>query len=104
MGEQERAGGRVVKLATIVALDDLHGGAKLSTHIGKEVRNSNKSVGFKTKRKSPSIMREIIKNHEIIFVTGHANNGRGPKITMYQIESVDSTRTRRPKRNANMTP
>ena len=33
VGEEERAGAGVVELPTIVALDGLHGGTKLSTHI-----------------------------------------------------------------------
>jgi len=83
MGEEERAGRRVIKLTTVVALDGLHMSVKLGTHVGKKIRNGGKSVGFKAKRKCPSIMRKIINNYEIIFVTGHANNWGCPKITMY---------------------
>jgi len=39
MGEEEGAGAEVVKLATIIALDVLDGGAKLRTYIGEEVSN-----------------------------------------------------------------
>ena len=94
MGEEERAGRRVIKLTTVVALDGLHGSAKLCTHVGKKVRNSGKGVGFKAKRKCPSIMRKIINNYEIIFVTGHTNNRGCPKITVYQIEIMKSSRAR----------
>jgi hypothetical protein len=83
MGEEERAGRGVIKLTAVVALDSLHGSAKLSTHVGKKVRNSGKSVGFKVKQKCPSIMKKIINNYKIIFVTGHTSNGRCPKITIY---------------------
>jgi len=83
MGEEERAGRRVVELTTVVALDGLHGGVKLCTHVGKEIRDSDKSVRLKAKRECPSIMRKIINNHEIIFVTGHAGDRGGPKVTMY---------------------
>lgn len=83
MGEEERAGRRVVKLTTVVALDGLHDGAKLCTNIGKEIRDSGKCIGFEVKRKCPSIVRKIINNYEIIFVTRHASNRRGPKVTMY---------------------
>lgn len=83
VGEKERAGRRVVELTAIVSLDGLHGGAKLRAHIGKKIRNSGKIVRFKAKWKYPSIMRTIINNDEIIFVTEHADNGRCPKIIVY---------------------
>jgi hypothetical protein len=83
MGEEERAGRRVIELTAVVALDSLHGGAKLRAHIGKKVRNRGESVRFKAKQKCPSIVRIIINNNEIIFVTRHTDNGRCPKITMY---------------------
>ena len=54
--EEERAGRGVVKLAAIVALDSLHGSAKLRAHMGKKVSNSGESIGFKPKSKCPSIM------------------------------------------------
>jgi hypothetical protein len=44
MSEEEGAGGAVVKLLTIVALDCLNHGAKLSSHISKKVRESRKCV------------------------------------------------------------
>jgi hypothetical protein len=81
--EEERAGRGVVKLAAIVALDGLDGGAKLRAYISKKVRDGSEGVEFKTQRECPSIMRIIINNNEIIFVTGHTNNWRCPKITMY---------------------
>ena len=37
-GEEECAGAAVVELLAIVAVDYLHGGAELSSHIGKKVR------------------------------------------------------------------
>ena len=44
MGEEEGAGVEVVKLATIIALDVLDGGAKLRTYIGEEVSNCRERV------------------------------------------------------------
>ena len=83
MGEEEHVGRRVIKLTTVVALDGLHGSAKLCTHVGKKDRNSGKGVGFKAKRKCPSIVGAIIDNNEIIFVTRHTSDRGCPKITMY---------------------
>ena len=54
--EEERAGRGVVELTAIVALDSLHGSAKLRAHMGKKVSNSGKSIRFKPKRKCPSII------------------------------------------------
>ena len=53
MGEEERAGASVVKLPTIVALDGLHGGTKLSMHIGEEVSQSSKGIRLEAQRERP---------------------------------------------------
>ena len=45
VSEEECAGTKVVKLAVVIALDSLDGGAKLSRHVGKEISQS--SVGVK---------------------------------------------------------
>jgi hypothetical protein len=74
VGEEERASRGVVKLTAIVALDGFDRGAKLHAHMSKKVRNGGESIGYKKKRKCPSIMRIIINNNEIIFVTRHADN------------------------------
>ena len=44
MSEEERAGARVIKLAAIVALNCLDGGAILSSHMNKEVSQSRERV------------------------------------------------------------
>ena len=44
MGEEERAGAGVIKLAAIVALNCLDGGAILSRHMNKEVSQSRERV------------------------------------------------------------
>ena len=44
MGEEERAGAGVIKLAAIVALNCLYGGAILGGHMSKEVSKSGKRV------------------------------------------------------------
>ena len=45
--EEEHAGGGVVELTPIVALDCLDGGVKLGRHKGKEVSECRKSIRFK---------------------------------------------------------
>ena len=47
MGKEEYAGGGVVELTPIVALDCLDGGVKLGRHKGKEVSERRKSIRFK---------------------------------------------------------
>jgi hypothetical protein len=44
MGEEERAGTRVVKLSSIVALDRLERGAKLGRYIGNEISKRGKDI------------------------------------------------------------
>jgi len=56
VGEEERAGGGVVKLPAVVALDGLHGHAKLSVHVGKEMSERRESVRFQLQRKSSQVM------------------------------------------------
>ena len=83
MSVEEGTGGGVIKLTTIIALDGLDRGAKLSGNIRKKARKSWKCVRFKAYRKSPRIMRTIVKNYKIIFITTYTRNGRCPQITMY---------------------
>ena len=47
MGEEERAGARVVKLFAVVALNRLDRSTKLGTHISKEVSHSRIRVRLK---------------------------------------------------------
>ena len=46
MSEEERARAGVVELLAIVALNDLHCGTKLSSHVGKKVGERRKGVRF----------------------------------------------------------
>jgi hypothetical protein len=43
-GEEESEGAEVIKLAVIVALNSLNGGAELRVYMCKNVRESSKSV------------------------------------------------------------
>jgi hypothetical protein len=69
VGEEERAGRRIVKFMAIVTLNTLDGGAKLRANISEKVRKSGKCLGFEAKWKSPNVVRTIIKNNKIIFVS-----------------------------------
>lgn len=82
VGEEEGAGGGVIKLAGIVILNIANGGGKLSFNIGEKLGQGGKGVGFEAKRESPNIVRAIIKNDKIIFKTRHTENWGGPQITM----------------------
>ena len=66
--EKEVAGGGVIELPTVVTLNDLNGEAELSGHPGEEVAEGGESLRLGTQRKSPHIMRKIIKHHKIVFV------------------------------------
>ena len=48
MGSKERAGGGVIELTAIIALDAFDGDAKLSGDIGEELSESGKSVRLET--------------------------------------------------------
>ena len=60
--EEERTGGGVVELTSVVALDGLNGEAELSRHPGEEVEEGGKGLRLVAQRKSPRVMRKII-NH-----------------------------------------
>jgi hypothetical protein len=51
--QEEDAGGRVVKLTFIVALDSFDSPAELSRHVGKEIGQTSEGVRFKFQGKSP---------------------------------------------------
>jgi hypothetical protein len=53
MGEEESTGAEVVELSAIVALYALNRDTKLSSDIGKEVRQGGKSVRLESKWKRP---------------------------------------------------
>ena len=69
MGEEEGSGAGVIKLAPVVALNSFNGGTELCGHIRKEVSQGVIRVGLETKRKRPQVVRTIIKNDQIIFIT-----------------------------------
>ena len=69
VGEEERAGLGIVEFTAIVALDALDGGAKLCANISKKIRKCGKCLGFEAKWKSPNVVRAVIKNNKVIFVS-----------------------------------
>jgi hypothetical protein len=69
VGEKEVTGGGVIELPIVVTLNDLNGEAELSGHLGEEVAEGGESLRLGTQRKSPHIMRKIIKHDKIVFVT-----------------------------------
>jgi hypothetical protein len=77
-GCEECARGGVIELTAIVALDGFDGAAKLCGDISEKMRQGGKSVRFNVQRKSPHKMGVIIKDNQIIFVAGYANNRRSP--------------------------
>jgi hypothetical protein len=88
MREKEGTGGRVIELTTIAALDGLDGEAELCGHPSEEVENGGESFKLCTKRKSPGVMREIIKHHNIELVARNADDRRSPEVVMYKIKDV----------------
>jgi hypothetical protein len=101
--EKECTGGGVIELTTIVALDGLDGEAELGGHPCEEVENGGKSFRLCTKRKSPGVMREIIKQHKIELVAGNADDRRSPEVAMYKIKDVSRLGRRTMKRKTDMT-
>jgi hypothetical protein len=69
VGKEGLPRGGVIELTPIVALDTLDLAAKLSTDKRKELGDSQKGVRLQTQRKSPRVMRKIIKNDKMIFKT-----------------------------------
>jgi hypothetical protein len=59
--QEEEAGGRVVKLTPVIALDSFDSPAELSRHIGKEMGQSSEDLRFKFQGKK-SINNEY--NHQ----------------------------------------
>jgi hypothetical protein len=59
-------------------------------------------IGLQSKRKSPKNMGIIIQNHQIVFVARYAEYRGGPEITMDQIKSLLSARSRNTKWETSM--
>ena len=97
---EEGTGGGVIELTPVVTLDGLNGEAELSGHPGKKVEGGE-GLRLGAQRKSPRVMRKIINNDQIIFITRHAEYRRCPQVTVNQIKSMRNMRRRR-KRKSDM--
>jgi hypothetical protein len=62
VSEEERAGGIVVELAAIVALQGMDQAPKLGGYPGEEVSEGGKHVGLQPKGESPKEMGVVIQN------------------------------------------
>jgi hypothetical protein len=67
--QEKGMGGRIVKLASVVALNSLYSVAELCRDIGKEIGQGSKGVRFMFKWKRPKVMSVIIKYNQIILIT-----------------------------------
>jgi hypothetical protein len=92
MSEEERTGGVVVELATIVTLQSTDRATKLSGYPGEEMCEGGECVGLQPKWESPEKMGKINQNHQIVFITRKTEYRRGPKVTVNQVKSLLSPR------------
>jgi hypothetical protein len=86
--KEESAGGRVIKLASIIALDAPDGVAKLRGHKGKEVGEGGEGVRLLAQQKSPRVVGAIIEDDQVILVTRDTRNRGGPKVTVYEVKGL----------------
>jgi hypothetical protein len=60
---EKRSGGMINKLCTVIGLKALNGHAELGLDIGNKLDEMLVNIGLMTKRKSPTKVGEIIKQH-----------------------------------------
>jgi hypothetical protein len=89
--EEESAGGGVIKLASIIALDAPDGAAKLHGHKGKEVGEGGERVGLLAQRKSPGVGGAVIEDDQVILETKDTQNRGGPKVTVYKVKGLNGS-------------
>jgi hypothetical protein len=75
---EERAEGGGEELTTVVALEAAEGGVKLGFDEREETQQCVTRIGFSMQWEDPRKMREIVKDNQIIFITGTAYNRRCP--------------------------
>jgi hypothetical protein len=75
VSEEERAGGIVVELAAIVALQGTDRAPELGGYPGEKVSEGGKRVGLQPKGESPKEMGVVIQNDQVVFVAGEAKDG-----------------------------
>jgi hypothetical protein len=86
--EEESAGGGVIKLMSIIALDAPDGAVKLRGHKGKEVGEGWEGVELLAQWKSPRVVGTVIENDRVILVTRDTRNKGGPKFTVYEVKGL----------------
>jgi hypothetical protein len=86
--EEESAGGGVIKLTSIIALDFLDGAIKLRGHKGKEVGEGGEGVRLLAQRESPRVVGAVIEDDQVILVTRDIRNRGGPKVTVYKVNGL----------------
>jgi hypothetical protein len=90
VSEEERAGGIVVELAAIVALQGTDRAPELGGYPGEKVSEGGKRVGLQPKGESPKEMGVVIQNDQVVFVAGEAKDRRCPEITVDKIKGLNS--------------
>jgi len=76
--EKEGAVLGVIKFTTVITLNKLNWQAKVCDYILSKVEKDCRYFRFSAKRKGPSIVRIIIQDHKIIFITRNTRDWRGP--------------------------
>jgi hypothetical protein len=90
VGEKEGARGKIVKLTTVITLENMNWATKLSGCPSEELGEGGKGIRLEPPRKSLEKMREIIQDGQTIFVTKEAEDRRSPEITMDKIKCLSS--------------
>jgi hypothetical protein len=88
---EESAGGGVIKLTSIIALDAPDGATKLRGHKGEEVGEGGEGVGLFTQRKSPRVVGAVIEDDQVILVTRDTRNRGGPKVTVNEVKGLNNS-------------
>jgi hypothetical protein len=82
VGEEKGVVGYVVKFFSVVTLYKSNEQTKVSLDVFTKIKKYVVHFGFSTERKCPNIMRVIIQDKKIIFVSQNTRNWRCPQITM----------------------
>jgi hypothetical protein len=59
---------------------------ELGAHKLNKILKDSTCIGFISQRKSPGVMRKIIKYNEIVFVTRKTNYWRSPQVAMDELK------------------
>jgi hypothetical protein len=92
MGEEEETRRGVVKLLFVVTLDNPDGVSKLSGNPSEKARKGGERIRLQAQGKSPQVMRVIIKNELIIFITRNTEYWVCPNIIVDKIKNACCSR------------